>query len=94
MVDSFLVIGTGSIGLRHISCLEDLGVKNIYIAEPNDDNRTWAQRNFNIKQSFSTINDALEQKYDVRRLVLPAAILLKVAQKDYVNAIVKHLKRH
>ena len=42
----FLVIGAGSIGRRHIQCLSEMGICDIFVAEPAEKNRLAADKDF------------------------------------------------
>jgi predicted dehydrogenase len=75
----FLVIGTGSIGCRHIQCLKDLAVPNIYIVEPNEANRKRATSIYDIKESFNTTEEALQRQYDGAIVAVPNHLHAKVA---------------
>lgn len=91
-MNDFLVIGTGSIGRRHIQCLKDLGVFNIYIADVSEANRQLTQKLFDIKQSFANVDEALEKHYDGVIVAVPnhlhAAVACKVIRKK-LNLIIE-----
>ena len=59
-----LVIGAGSIGRRHIQCLLEMGVGDVLIAEPAEKNRLAAEKDFDVKESFADIDQALERDYE------------------------------
>lgn len=85
-MDNFLVIGTGSIGCRHIQCLKELGVGDIYIVEPFEASRKKAEKLFDIKGSFDNLDEALERRYDGVLAAVPshlhAEVACKVIEKD------------
>jgi len=68
---SVLVIGTGSIGRRHIQCLKELAVPEIYICEPIESNRKLTTGLFKIEKSFTDLDYALERSYDAAIICVP-----------------------
>ena len=80
-INDFLVVGAGSIGQRHIQCLSDLGVANIYISEPHKDNHRLAQKRFDIKEAFSELDEALQRHYDGVLVAVPNHLHAEVACK-------------
>ena len=85
-MSSYLVIGTGSIGRRHIQCLLEMGVGDVSIAEPAEKNRHAAEKDFNIKESFADIDQALQRDYEGVVVAVPnnlhAEIGCKVIEKN------------
>ena len=77
----FLVIGAGSIGRRHIQCLSEMGICDICIAEPADKNRLAAEKNFDIKESFSDVDQALERDYEGVVVAVPNFLHAEVGCK-------------
>ena len=68
---SFLVIGAGSIGRRHIQCLEHMGIPNISIVDPSLANCELAEKQYHIMQSFSSLDEALESHFDGAVVAVP-----------------------
>jgi len=77
----FLVIGSGSIGRRHIQCLKDLGVVNVYICEPIEATRKLTEQLYNIRESFATVEEALQRRYDGVMISVPNHLHADVACK-------------
>lgn len=77
----FLVVGCGSIGRRHIECLRDLGVPNIYVVEPIEGIRKMTCDLFEIKESFESIDEALKRDYDGALVAVPSNLHSEIACK-------------
>ena len=77
----FLVIGTGSIGRRHVQCLSEMGVCDICIAEPAEKNRLAAEKDFDIKESFADVDQALERDYEGVVVAVPNFLHAEVGCK-------------
>jgi predicted dehydrogenase len=77
----FLVIGAGSIGRRHIQCLYDLGVQNVYISDPSQEIRTKTCGLFNIRKSFECVDDAIQRRYDGVIVAVPNHLHAEIACK-------------
>lgn len=88
MVDDILVIGTGSIGKRHIQCLRDLGVTRISICDPNKASLDSTSSLYNIGKAYSDVDDALKHKYGAVIVAVPnhihADISCKVIEKKWM----------
>lgn len=80
-----LIVGTGSIGRRHIQCLKELGASNICICDPDKDNRALTENLYSIESSFVSLDEALERDYDVAIVAAPnhlhSAIACKIIKK-------------
>jgi len=63
-MNKILVIGTGSIGRRHIQCLNEFGVPEIFVCEPVDANLQAVRSMFDIRGSFTDLKQALPHKFD------------------------------
>jgi len=66
-----LVIGCGSIGVRHISHLLKIGVTDIEVADTSEDTLRNAQRLFNVK-TFRDLSEALQRQPDIVLVCTPA----------------------
>jgi predicted dehydrogenase len=96
MLENFLVIGAGSIGRRHIECLKDIGVENIYVCDLNDENCSLIKKKFDIKEIFSDIDKALKRHFDAALVATPtylhADISCKVIEKEIPVIIEKPIE--
>jgi len=80
-MEDFLVIGSGSIGRRHVQCLKDLGVANVYICEPVEATRKLTEQLYDIRESFAMVEEALERHYDGVMVAVPNHLHAEVACK-------------
>jgi len=58
---SFLIIGCGSIGSRHLRNLQKIGVNHIFAADPDDNKRAFVKKEYNINETYASHIDALKQ---------------------------------
>ena len=75
----FLVVGSGSIGTRHIRNLINLGVTNIAVCDSNQDQLTKVQDTYKIKEAYTDLSEALKQGADAVVVCTPTATHLSVA---------------
>ena len=87
MINNILVIGTGSIGRRHIQCLKELDVASIYICDPDEGNRALAESLYSIKGSFVSLDEALERDYDAAIVAAPNHLHSAIACQIIENGI-------
>ena len=66
-----LVIGCGSIGVRHISHLLKIGITDIEVADTSEDARRNAQRLFNVK-TYRDSSEALQRQPEIALVCTPA----------------------
>jgi len=76
-----LVVGAGSIGERHIRCLQNTKRAVVGICEINDDLRKKVSSAHDISKSFSNLEDALESEWDVGIIATPTDSHIPIAQK-------------
>jgi predicted dehydrogenase len=74
-----LVVGAGSIGRRHIQCLKELGVADIFVCEPVEANQKQVRSMFDIRDIFINLTDALKNTYDGVIVCVPNHIHAVVA---------------
>lgn len=91
-----LVIGTGSIGRRHIQCLLDVGITHVDIAEPGEANRRLTEEQLPIRHSYSCAEEALDNSYTGVIVAVPnylhAEVACKVAAKGLDMLLEKPLE--
>jgi len=74
-----LVVGCGSIGKRHISILQKLGINDISICDISEDKLNQIGENFNISKRFIDYQDALKNKVDAVFICTPPNSHLSIA---------------
>jgi predicted dehydrogenase len=74
-----LVVGSGSIGARHIRNLINLGVTNIAVCDSNQDQLTKVQDTYKIKEAYTDFSGALKQGADAVVVCTPTATHVSVA---------------
>jgi predicted dehydrogenase len=76
-----LVIGTGSIGERHVRCLLRTGRATVGICEINEALRGQVASRYAIAESFSGLDDALRAKWDSAFVATPAHTHIPIAAR-------------
>ena len=76
-----LVIGTGSIGERHVRCFLNTSRAIVGICEINDKLRGEVATRYNISESFSALEDALKANWDTAVVATPAHTHVPIALK-------------
>lgn len=74
-----LVIGTGSIGERHVRCYLATGRAKIGICEINDDLRNAVTERYGIAESFNDLAQALACSWDAVLIATPAHTHIPIA---------------
>lgn len=84
-MNKVLVVGAGSIGRRHIQCLKELGVSNVFVCEPVEANQKQVCSMFDIREIFVDLSDALRNAYDGVIVCVPnhlhAAVTVPILEK-------------
>ena len=78
-MQKILVIGAGSIGQRHIQCLKELDVPDVYVCEPVEKNIQQVCTKFKISGTFSTLKQALKNDYEGTVVCVPNHFHAEVA---------------
>jgi len=80
-----LIIGTGSIGERHVRCFQATGRVELGICELNEQLRSDVATRYQITKVFSSFEDALKQQWDAALVATPANSHIPIASKlaDY-----------
>ena len=84
-MDRVLVVGAGSIGRRHIQCLKELGVANIFVCEPAEANQKQVRGMFDIRDIFVDLTEAIRTTYNGVIVCVPnhlhAAVVVPIIEK-------------
>jgi len=78
-MNKVLVVGAGSIGRRHIQCLKELGVANVFVCEPVEENQKQVRGMFGIREIFTNLTEALKNTYDGVIICVPNHLHAAVA---------------
>ena len=76
-----LVVGVGSIGLRHLECFEATGRVRLSICDLNPEFRDRACEKCTVEQSFDDFEKAIEEPFDAAVVAVPAHIHIPVATR-------------
>lgn len=76
-----LVIGTGSIGTRHVRCMLKTERANVGICEPNPKLREEVARTYDISQAYADLNQAMDHPWDAAVIAVPAPLHIPIAQR-------------
>jgi predicted dehydrogenase len=80
-IRDILVVGTGSIGERHVRCFQRSRRAKISICEPNAELRNTVAKRYNVEQAFSELDRALEERaFDAAVICTPAHVHVPIAQ--------------
>ncbi len=67
-----LIVGTGSIGERHVRCFLATGRAEVSICEPNSELCSKITKEYPVVNSFSDLHLALEKRWDAALVATPA----------------------
>ena len=76
-----LIVGVGSIGERHIRCFYATGRADVGICELNDMLRNTIKDRYQVNDSFSSLDQALVEKWDAAVVATPAHTHIGVAHQ-------------
>ena len=74
-----LVVGTGSIGERHVRCFLQTGRAEVGICEINDDLRAQITDRYGITKTYSRLEDAAAESWDAGLVATPAHLHIPMA---------------
>jgi len=80
-IHKVLVVGVGSIGERHVRCFQNTERTEISICEVNESLRTQIAERYQIENSYSDIDTALQAGHDAVVVAVPAHLHTPIAQK-------------
>lgn len=76
-----LVIGTGSIGERHVRCFQATGRAHVGICEPQDELRRIVADRYSIQGSCAALDDSLQSNWNAAVICTPANTHIGIAQR-------------
>ena len=77
--DRVLVVGVGSIGLRHLRCFQQTGRVRLSICEVNPNLRSQVAEEYRIDRQYSDLEAALADRHDAAVIATPAHLHVPVA---------------
>ena len=80
-VKSILIIGTGSIGERHLRCFQSTGRVQASICEVNKELRQRIAAQYGVAQAFADLDSALVASYDAAVIATPAHLHISMANR-------------
>ena len=75
-----LVIGVGSIGERHLRCVQDLRRCDLAFCEPRDELREKISNRYNVQETYAELESAMGNHFDVAIIAAPAQLHISMAQ--------------
>jgi predicted dehydrogenase len=87
-----LVVGTGSIGERHVRCFQATDRVTVSLCETNADLRRWVAGKYQVDHVFSDLDAALAEPPDVGVIATPAHLHIPMAIK-LANAVARFQNR-
>jgi predicted dehydrogenase len=76
-----LIVGTGSIGERHLRCFQATGRAQVSIVEIDAALRETIAERYRVQRAFADLNTALADRPDVAVIATPAPLHLPIAQR-------------
>jgi predicted dehydrogenase len=76
-----LIVGTGSIGTRHVRCMRNTGRADVGICEPNSELRQSVASTYGIDGTYASVNQALQTSWHAAVIATPAPSHIPVAQQ-------------
>src|SRR5687767_10934025 len=76
-----LIVGTGSIGTRHVRCMRNTGRADVGICEPNAELRQSVASTYGIDGTCASLDAALNASWDAAVIATPAPSHIPVAQR-------------
>ena len=76
-----LVIGVGSIGERHVRCLQRTGRTEVAICEINGELRQAVAERYGLDEVYSQLDDALQASFEAAVICTPAQLHVEMATR-------------
>lgn len=76
-----LIVGTGSIGERHLRCFLATGRATVSVCETNDELRQSVAERYDVESSFADLDKAAVHGFDAAVIATPAHTHIPLAQK-------------
>lgn len=67
-----LIVGTGSIGERHLRCFQNTHRVEVAFCEPLEQRRKDVQDRYQVRSAYVTLDDALQSSFDAAVICTPA----------------------
>ena len=74
-----LIVGTGSIGERHLRCFAATGRADVSLCEMDEERRTATAMRYGIARSYRDLNEALRDSHDAAVVATPAHLHIQMA---------------
>jgi len=76
-----LIIGTGSIGERHVRCFQNTGRAEVGICEIKDDLRRRIAEQYHVEKAIASLDEALRTRWDCAVIATPAPTHIPLAAR-------------
>ena len=74
-----LIVGVGSIGLRHLRCFQSTGRARLSFCEVNRDLRAKVAKDCNVDRHYPDLESALADRFDAAVICTPANLHIPMA---------------
>lgn len=74
-----LIVGTGSIGERHLRCFQATGRVDVAFCEPMIERRKAIAQQYQVQETYADFNDALKSPFDAAVVATPAHLHVEMA---------------
>jgi predicted dehydrogenase len=74
-----LIVGVGSIGLRHLRCFQSTGRARLSFCEVNQALRAKVAKDYDIERHYPDLESALAERYDAAVICTPANLHISMA---------------
>jgi predicted dehydrogenase len=82
-----LIVGTGSIGERHLRCFQATGRADVAICEPMTERRETIAKQYHVQETYADFNKALKASFDAAVVATPAHFHVEMAKQLAENDI-------
>ncbi|MBI3463550.1 MAG: Gfo/Idh/MocA family oxidoreductase, partial [Planctomycetes bacterium] len=76
-----LVVGTGSIGERHLRCFAATGRAEMTLCETHDERRRAVAQKYSVARSYADLDAALADRHDAAVIATPAPLHVPMATR-------------
>ena len=81
MLHRVLIVGTGSIGTRHVRCMLNTGRAEVGICEPDAQLRQKVAAEYGITEAYASVEQALEQHWGAAVVAVPAPLHVSITHQ-------------
>jgi predicted dehydrogenase len=78
-VKKILIVGVGSIGLRHLRCFQSTGRAELAFCETNEALRSKVAQEYEVERHYPSLDAALADSYDAAVVATPAPLHIPMA---------------